>query len=396
MFKGNKRSKALISLALTLSLLNFTMESTVQAVNLNSGAANSSGKISYSNTINYEGTLPKYLASETFTVSTLLDFESKIKDAVSKRADGVIIKYTGNELVGSYSDYILDAMKRATRTAGNDYEKLLVSKYEFNAQIGSNRSFTANCQFTYLETALQVQQVKDKVKTVLLEIIKPNMTDSDKIRAINQYICKTLAYDTTLTNYSAYAGLLGNNKTVCQGYSLLAYRMLTEAGIETRIITGEAGGNAHAWNMVKVAGEWYHLDTTWNDPVPDKVGRYLETYLLLSSKQISTDHTWDVAVYPVAPKSYVESTTLPVVVPPVVKGVVDKLTDLNTIDNGTVMIGNRVFSLMYANDTSNIAEITAEIIKGGKIYVKDFTGNWIDNLTGINVMASSIVISTVK
>lgn len=55
------------------------------------------------------------------------------------------------------------------------------------------------------------------------------------------------------------------------------------------------------------------------------------------------------------------------------------------------MIGNRVFSLMYANDTSNIAEITAEIIKGGKIYVKDFTGNWIDNLTGKNVMTSSIV-----
>ena len=36
--------------------------------------------------------------------------------------------------------------------------------------------------------------------------------------------------------------------------------------MEVRYVTGWAG-EAHAWNIVKVDGQWYHLDTTWNDPV---------------------------------------------------------------------------------------------------------------------------------
>ena len=84
-----------------------------------------------------------------------------------------------------------------------------------------------------------------------------------------------VAYDSTYTEYSAYAALfLG--RAVCQGYSLLTYKMMWEAGIEARIVDGEAMN--HSWNMVNICGNWYHLDVTWDDPVPDVSGRVLYGY----------------------------------------------------------------------------------------------------------------------
>ncbi|MBU3102251.1 Ig-like domain-containing protein [Clostridium sp. DSM 17811] len=61
-----------------------------------------------------------------------------------------------------------------------------------------------------------------------------------------------------------------------------------------------------------------------------------------------------------------------------------------TTDNGSVVIGSKSFDLAYANDTKNSTEITNAIVEGGSIYVKDFSGNWIDNNTGKTVDSSVI------
>ncbi|NNU76566.1 PepSY domain-containing protein [Clostridium estertheticum] len=58
--------------------------------------------------------------------------------------------------------------------------------------------------------------------------------------------------------------------------------------------------------------------------------------------------------------------------------------------NGSVVIGSKSFDLSYANDTKNSTEIANAIVEGGAIYVKDFSGNWIDNTTGKTVNASII------
>lgn len=58
--------------------------------------------------------------------------------------------------------------------------------------------------------------------------------------------------------------------------------------------------------------------------------------------------------------------------------------------DGTVVIGNKAFDLNYANAIENLNEITDLVVKGGSIYVKDFKGNWIDNVTSEIVQASII------
>ncbi|MCB2296825.1 5'-nucleotidase C-terminal domain-containing protein [Clostridium tagluense] len=61
-------------------------------------------------------------------------------------------------------------------------------------------------------------------------------------------------------------------------------------------------------------------------------------------------------------------------------------TDLNAMVNGTVLIGTKAFTLSYANNPLHALEINSAIVSGGAIYIKDFTGNWIDNRTGLSAM----------
>jgi hypothetical protein len=58
--------------------------------------------------------------------------------------------------------------------------------------------------------------------------------------------------------------------------------------------------------------------------------------------------------------------------------------------DGTVVIGTKAYDLTYANDPANATEIAAAVVAGGTVYVKDFNGNWVDNVTGASVNASVI------
>jgi hypothetical protein len=118
-----------------------------------------------------------------------------------------------------------------------------------------------------------------------------------------------LAYDKSLVSHSAYDGL-ANGKTVCQGYALLTYEMFNQAGIPVKIVEGRAGGQAHTWNLVQIDGKWYHLDTTWDDPIPDAAGRAVYNYFNLTDAQMKADHTWKLKSYPAATTSFDQTLTV--------------------------------------------------------------------------------------
>ncbi len=139
--------------------------------------------------------------------------------------------------------------------------------------------------------------IDSKVEAILRKIFSPGMDDHLKVKAVHDYIVSNVAYDTKMEEFTPY-GALTKGRAVCQGYSLLAYKMLQKAGIPVRIISGRAGGEAHAWNLVKLDGHWYHLDCTWNDPVPDVPGRVLYDYYNRTDAEMATTHYWDSSAYP--------------------------------------------------------------------------------------------------
>ncbi len=135
---------------------------------------------------------------------------------------------------------------------------------------------------TLEERTTKQEAIEQAVTDIVAEIITEDMTQQDKVLAINQYLCDTIVYDEeALLNaeennfmsvdemfndsFSAYGALI-NGKCVCAGYAAAFHLLAQEAGLESIVVTGFLDGTlAHAWNKVKIDDEWYVVDTTNND-----------------------------------------------------------------------------------------------------------------------------------
>ncbi|MGE8037068.1 transglutaminase domain-containing protein [Lysinibacillus sp. NPDC093692] len=182
----------------------------------------------------------------------------------------------------------------------DDYVYGHISKHSIRFEYGGRAAKVFGEQ-SYLMTPEQSGYVEMNVQEVVASIDKQSLSNVEKVRAVNDYIVANTAYtdQTNSSPHSAYT-VLAEHGGVCQGYALLAHSMLQKLGIETKYIVGYVGQEGHAWNLVKLDGQWYHLDTTWNDPVPDRKGAVRYQYFLVDDRTMAKDHTWIAEDYPKA------------------------------------------------------------------------------------------------
>lgn len=182
----------------------------------------------------------------------------------------------------------------------DDYVYGHISKHSIRFEYGKKTAKIFGEQ-SYLMTPEQAAYVEINAQEIVATIAKNAKTDVEKIKAVNDYIVANTAYteQTKSSPHSAYT-VLAEHGGVCQGYALLAHSMLQKLGFETKYIVGYVGQEGHAWNLVKLDGQWYHLDTTWNDPVPDRKGAIRYQYFLVDDRTMARDHTWIADDYPKA------------------------------------------------------------------------------------------------
>ena len=123
----------------------------------------------------------------------------------------------------------------------------------------------------------------DDAANAIVAKIDPNWSDLTKIIYVNDYFASTKQYDLTYSKYGAY-NLLVENTAVCQGYAEGFWYIMYKLGIDCKLVTSQSLD--HAWNLVKIDNMWYHVDVTWNDPVPDKEGRARHEYFLLNDTEM--------------------------------------------------------------------------------------------------------------
>jgi hypothetical protein len=141
----------------------------------------------------------------------------------------------------------------------------------------------------YLLTAQEEFSANEMIKSIIEEIVDPSMTDHEKVKAVHDWILLNASYDETL-NYRSHFELLTHGAAVCHGYALLFDRMLDPLNIPSVLVTGNVP-EYHIWNMVQLNGLWFHVDVTFNDPLPDESGRLLYDFYMLSDDELKKTHT---------------------------------------------------------------------------------------------------------
>ena len=89
-------------------------------------------------------------------------------------------------------------------------------------------------------------------------------SDFENLLYLHDYFVENYSYDYTYTIRDAYT-FITQKTGVCQAYMQALIATANKLGIESIPVTSST--MKHAWNLVKLDGEWYHVDITWDDTV---------------------------------------------------------------------------------------------------------------------------------
>ena len=142
---------------------------------------------------------------------------------------------------------------------------------------------------------LNTQFLLEEAQRVHAQLVKEGMSEYEQVKAFHDYLVNFNTYQETGERSHNAIGALIDGKAVCSGYARAFDLLCYLSGIECIQVTGEGISEGtvepHAWNKVKVDGNWYNIDVTWDDPVGPKPMLTYD-YFLISDNSIAKDHRW--------------------------------------------------------------------------------------------------------
>lgn len=203
------------------------------------------------------------------------------------RNDNVDIFY----IDGSKMCLVTKTIKRGSKTT-----------YEFYISKGQNSNYLINGLNSAEDVTKANNFVEQKENEILNSITEKN--DYYKIVKAHNWIVDNLEYNMQESSDNANIyGALKNKTVVCEGYARLFKSLMDKMNIPCVLVSGEGvdidtgARENHAWNYVYLHGEWYAIDTTWDDPViigDGKVNQDIKyKYFLLGSNNFFETHIED-------------------------------------------------------------------------------------------------------
>lgn len=144
-----------------------------------------------------------------------------------------------------------------------------------------------------------VPKFNNKVKTIIENV--PNGLDPYNLEMyIHDVVVDNCEYNHAAAesenilgfekSFTAY-GAIVEGSAVCVGYARAFTLLLSNVGIECANVSGNSKGEAHMWSAVKLNGDWYYVDITWDDvdTKDDPTSKY--NFFNITTEQLEKDHT---------------------------------------------------------------------------------------------------------
>lgn len=143
-----------------------------------------------------------------------------------------------------------------------------------------------------------------EISSILTRIIKPGSNLIQKVLAIHDYLVNNVVYDkdelyqskSSVVTHTAY-GAIVDKKAVCEGIAYAFCLLAKKAGINATVVNGIVNGGRHAWNMIQIGSEYYHIDVTWDIKSHPDASVKIYDYFCLSDSDLKV-RNWDKKIYP--------------------------------------------------------------------------------------------------
>lgn len=166
------------------------------------------------------------------------------------------------------------------------------AKMQYAMNTNTKKLASAILFYKYSEDKIRSMQAEiEQEAAKVLDMITPEMTDYDKVKLFYDYLAENVVYDKTEENCRDIYGVFVKKKAICGGYSKAFSYLCDKVGIESLTKTGDADGEAHMWNMVKLGGQWYNIDITYA-VTESALGKYVRyDYFCVTDEMLSSTRT---------------------------------------------------------------------------------------------------------
>lgn len=184
-------------------------------------------------------------------------------------------------------------------------------KFSTNYQIDTD--FVNYVDFNYSMDPDQAQARQQEIAEAVagfMRGITDDMSEYDIALKIFETIISLVDYDTLKLeksqklpyffshNLRNIYGVFVEKKAVCAGYAKAFQYLTNRMGIECTFVGGIGKDSPHAWNLIRLNGEYYYIDVTWDDHSDTKYTFFSSQeitydYFCVDSKTILRDHTPD-------------------------------------------------------------------------------------------------------
>ncbi|MEK5148748.1 transglutaminase-like domain-containing protein [Psychrobacillus sp. FSL K6-4615] len=180
-----------------------------------------------------------------------------------------VVVYTKTDLKDQFTDYSFLSSDISQNIQGYTFfgRSVEIRTDKISNGVYKNRMLVVNDY--YEDDEILRKEKMDAAEKYIVENYKLE-TDYDVVAAINDFVVGQLEYGGDIEDEHQYL-IWWMNNTVCTGYTDLMSILLDRFGIESRLLTGDA----HAWNAVKVGGNWYYTDATYTDNITRKDDRFI-------------------------------------------------------------------------------------------------------------------------
>ena len=153
-----------------------------------------------------------------------------------------------------------------------------------------------NLKPQYTMSGYKLKEAKQKLEEKVLKLldgITSSMSEYEKELLIHDSLAQSTVYVESKNSHNLY-GAIVEGKAVCEGYAEAFQYLLNRAGISSFIVIGnsknpsdkDGTSQAHAWNLVRIDNEYYHVDLTWDD----QKNHTYHSYFNVSDDVILQDH----------------------------------------------------------------------------------------------------------
>ena len=208
-----------------------------------------------------------------YAYNLLNEDEKKAYDLILQAINNFDAEITGfdGSITEEQTQKIVDYIQR-------DHPEIFWFQHGATFYFDANTHIVSKVELVYCMSQEETQKRQNEIETAtrsFMTAVNNSMSDYEVTLHIYENIIKLVDYDTlgleqqdtekvvpdVPDDLRSVYGVFVNKKAVCAGYAKAFQYLLNKCGIECTYVTSAT----HAWNLIKLEGDYYHIDVTWGD-----------------------------------------------------------------------------------------------------------------------------------